>query len=210
MPEWHPLAILPNLTIDDPLDGGSIALVAGADARLSPFNAAHPQFPDLLSRFNNCLGIPLRPAVLIGRRRILDGRGRPRAVVSFRDILAMSVVPYVRATHIVYQGPRPGIMYSTSFWLHPWMLSRDNEHIATSTPAMLGLHTVDTFHGQSSPELSHLPLDRIDRPLFQALLVRWNRHYLGRGAQLWEDRALFRSLNMAHQAALLPGATDTT
>ena len=42
-----------------------------------------------------------------------------------------------------------------------------------------------------------------DTALFEALLVRWKRHYFGKRAR-WEDRALFRSLNMAFQAALLP------
>jgi hypothetical protein len=39
--------------------------------------------------------------------------------------------------------------------------------------------------------------------LFQALLSRWKRHYFGKRAR-WQDRALFRSLNMAFQAASLP------
>jgi len=39
--------------------------------------------------------------------------------------------------------------------------------------------------------------------------LRWNRHYLGR-RQRWQDRALFRSLNMAVQAAQLPAGVGTT
>jgi hypothetical protein len=45
--------------------------------------------------------------------------------------------------------------------------------------------------------------------MFEALFRRWKRHYLARG-RLWSDRALFRSLNMAANAAQLPGGIDTT
>lgn len=89
------------------------------------------------------------------------------------------------------------------------MLSKDNEHLVASTPAVMSFHVVEQFHGQSSPELSVMALKDVDHPLFEALLVRWKRHYLGT-RQTWQDRALFRSLNMAAQAAQLPAGMDTT
>ena len=49
----------------------------------------------------------------------------------------------------------------------------------------------------------------IDSPLFDALMIRWRRRYLTRRPR-WQERALFRSLNMANQAALLPAAGDVT
>ena len=55
-------------------------------------------------------------------------------------------------------------------------------------------------------ELSATDLDKI---LFEALIKRWRRHYLTK-RQKWEDRALFRSLNVAAQATQPPGGSDTT
>lgn len=104
---------------------------------------------------------------------------------------------------------RQRISYSNSFWLYPWMLSRDNKNIVASTPAVQDIHMVEQFHGQSSPELSIMKLTDLDEPLFQALLRCWKRHYLG-NRQRWQDRALFRSLNMAAQAAQLPAGIDAT
>jgi hypothetical protein len=89
------------------------------------------------------------------------------------------------------------------------MLSRDNESIVASTPAIHAIHVVEQFHGQSSPELSIMKLTDRDEPLLQVLLRRWKRHYLGK-RQRWQDRALFRSLNMAAQAAQLPAGIDAT
>jgi len=68
---------------------------------------------------------------------------------------------------------------------------------------------VERFHGQSSPELPKERLTDVDKPLFNALLARWRRHYFGK-RKSWPDRALFRSLNMAACAARLPAGFDVT
>src|SRR4051794_21793057 len=120
----------------------------------------------------------------------------------------MSVVPHARSYAMVYKNS-DRISYANSFWLHPWMLAKDNEGLAASTPAFAGFHVVEEFHGQSSPELPVMHLDELDEPLYQALFTRWKRHYLGK-RQRWQDRALFRSLNMATQAAQLPAGVGTT
>lgn len=54
-----------------------------------------------------------------------------------------------------------------------------------------------------------MQIDDFDQPLFDALLARWRRHYLGNRAR-WSDRALFRSLNMAFHAAALPAGVGVT
>jgi len=67
----------------------------------------------------------------------------------------------------------------------------------------------EEFHGQSSPELPERQIPEIDEPLFEILVKRWERHYLG-FRRSRQDRALFRSLNMAVQASELPGGIDVT
>jgi hypothetical protein len=91
------------------------------------------------------------------------------------------------------------------------MVDRSGEDLIASTPAMLGTHDVDAFHGQSSPEMPvHTLSDYdIDHPLLDALIACWNRRYTAVRPD-WGDRALFRSLNMANQASLTPAGTDTT
>jgi hypothetical protein len=91
------------------------------------------------------------------------------------------------------------------------MIDNNFEHMIAQTPAILRLHEVTKFKGQSSPEIFPMTLTplAIDEPLLRELLQRWRRRYTIRRAA-WPDIALFRSLNMAHQASLLPAAGDTT
>jgi hypothetical protein len=173
------------------------------------FCAAHPQFREFLARFTDAFNTALDPVVFIARDDgILKLKDTQGALLSFRDLVAMSVIPYARAYALVYKNAHR-ISYSNSFWLHPWMVAKDDNGLAASTPAFAGFHLVEEFHGQSSPEVPVMQLDELDAPLFEALLRRWKRHYLGK-RQRWQDRALFRSLNMATQAAQLPAGMGTT
>jgi hypothetical protein len=206
--DWTPAAILPNLSAKKALEGDLVAFVPCDDPRVLEICSAHPKFKELISRFTDAFGVPLNPVIQIVRNDIAAKIEHVEPLASFRDLVALSVVPYARALAAVYDNPHH-ISYSNSFWLYPWMLGKDNQHLVASTPAVTAFHIVDQFHGQSSPELSTMVLKDVDQPLFEALLVRWKRHYIGK-RQRWQDRALFRSLNMAAQAAQLPAGADST
>lgn len=203
--EWRPAAILPNLFARKAVEGEVIALAPSVDPRVRAFSSAHPKFEVLLSRFTDAFHVQLDPVVLIVRDDVLPKVARVEPLASFRDLVALCVIPHCRSLAAVYRNPHR-ISYSNSFSFYPWMLGTDNEHLVASTPAMTALHVVEEFHGQSSPELPVMQLSEVDEPLFEALLRRWKRHYLGK-RQRWQDRALFRSLT---QAAKLPASIDTT
>jgi hypothetical protein len=207
---WVPAAILPNISAKNSIEGDVVAFARCDDPRVLAFGARHSKFQDLLSRFTDAFAVPAEPIVQIVREDTLGKLDQVEPLASFRDLVALSVIPYARALGTVY-GNRAihRISYSNSFWLYPWMLARDNEHLSASTPAFGGWHNVDEFHGQTSPELPMLELGEIDEPLLQTLLGRWKRYYLG-GRKSGQDRALFRSLNMATQAAQLPAGIDVT
>jgi hypothetical protein len=202
--------ILPNLRRGNAVEGDIIALAPYHDPRVRHLCADKPKFGEFLSRFTDAFNVPLEPVVLIVNEEVIPALIPTDAFVHFRDLIALCVVPYARSLNLVYNSTNR-IVYSDTFWLYPWMLDRDNEYLVASTPAIRGFHVVERFHGQSSPELSPMELTDtdIDQQLFQALLRRWKRHYLGK-RQFWQDRALFRSLNMAAQASQLPAGIDTT
>ena len=173
------------------------------------FCAAHPPFKELISRFTNAFAVHLNPLVLIIRNDALPKVSQVEPLASFRDVAALCTIPYARSLGLVYPNRGHRISYSNSFWLYPWMLGTDNQHLVASTPAFEGLHVVKEFHGQSSPDLPTMKFSDVDSPLLEVLLQRWKRYYLGKRMRR-EDRTLFRSLNMAMQTPQLPGGIDVT
>jgi hypothetical protein len=197
--------VLPNIELEKVIEGENVALVPPDDPRVQ---GAHPNFRKFLLRFTDQFGRTLQPASLIVHQNLISKTSDIEAVRAFRDAVALSVVPYARSLNQLHR-PRPRICYSDSFWLYPWMLNKKNEYLVANTPAIHGLELVDDFHGQSSPGLFVMSVDELDERLFEVLLRRWKRHYMQKRRR-WEDRALFRSLNMAYQAARLPAGSDAT
>src|SRR5260221_3274041 len=158
---WSPAAILPNLSAKKAVEGEIIALAPSHDPRVSAFCHAHAKFKELMSRFTDAFHVPLDAVVLIVRDDAVPKLAEVEPLASFRDLVALCVVPYARSLGIVY-GNGDRISYANSFWLYPWMLSKDNQHIVASTPAIQAFHAVEQFHGQSSPDLSEMELRDVD------------------------------------------------
>jgi hypothetical protein len=70
---------------------------------------------------------------------------------------------------------------------------------------------VDELRPQSAPALGkrHLTAHYLDRPLFDALVARWE-HCFATGDESTDDRRLFRSLDMARAASKIPGGLDAS
>lgn len=210
MSSWRAMAVLPNIELGTPVESGLAALVGHDDPRLKAIRRAHSNFDRFLGRFTDAFGVKLRPAVLIHTSDAPDWTRNVDAISSFRDAVAISTVPYNRALEINH-GRGHRIAFANAFWLYPWMLDRENRRLIANTPGMLALHQIEAFKGQSSPEMPLMTLTErdLDLPLLEALLARWRQRYERRRPD-WADRALFRSLNMANQAAQLPAGMDTT
>ncbi len=207
--DWTPAAVLPNLYGNEGVEGDVIGIVPSEDERVVAFGKAHSNLAEFLSRFTDAFGVPLKPLVLIVRNDIIQNINDISAIASFRDLASMCAVPYGRAMASLYPNGGHRLSYANSFWLYPWMLGKDQQYLYSITPAMQGCHVVDQFHGQSSPDLTEKDLHDVDKPLFEALFPVWRRYYLGK-RRVWKDSALFRSLNMAANAAQMPGGMDTT
>jgi hypothetical protein len=91
------------------------------------------------------------------------------------------------------------------------MLDKQYEHLTMSNPSSLSTHLLSKFKGQSFPEQSQTSLTErdIDHPLVKALLARWVALF-PQASMAWRDRALFRSLNMANEAARTPARVAAT
>lgn len=210
MDEWVVVAVLPNISVGDAVEGEIIALVSSDDPRILALREAHPNLGQFLERFTDAFGKRIEPAVLILKRDAPRSVFTVEALASFRDAIALSVVPYSRALEIRYDRNHQ-ISYANSFWFYPWNLDKNYDSMIGQTLAILATHQVSKFQGQSNPEIFPMRLARsgIDAPLLTALLKRWRKRYVSQRPK-WADVALFRSLNMANQAALLPAGSDVT
>lgn len=164
-----------------------------------------------MNRFKDTFRKRIEPALILRREDVPERLLSGEAAISFRDLLVASMVPYAQSRNLMYDNARNRVSYSTFFWVYPWMIDRNYEHIIANTPAILAIHTAEKFGGQSSPDLTPVQVRRsdFDEPLLQELLVRLRSRFTDRTSS-WQHRALFRSLNMANQASLFPGGADAT
>jgi hypothetical protein len=207
---WEPVAALPNINLEEPIEGGLAALVPAGDSRVSSLARAHPNFSKYLAGFTDAFARKFKPTVLIIPENVPESILATGALASFRDAVALSVVPYNRALEVKYSGGHK-ILWANTFSIFPWMIDKNYEHIVGNTPALLGMDSTKDFRGQCSPEVFRMTLSNqdIDQPLLAVLIERWRTRYAG-GEPAWSDRALFRSLNMAFAASQLPAGSETT
>lgn len=210
MPTWTPVLVLPNLG----MRGSSVeceiaAIVGSTHARVAEVIAEHRNFGVFLSKFHGQFGEAVHPTVLMIKADAAPSYFTAEAVSAFRDLVALSVVPLARAWRLNSLRAQR-LAYSNAFAFYPWMMGRDYEDLYCFTPAFMGVHFLSEFSGQSYPEQSQVSLaeDDIDVPVVTSLMSRWRKRYDGDGD--WHDRALFRSLNMANEAAHMPGSTAVT
>ena len=208
---WNPVSVLPNIDLDEPIESDFFALAPFVDRRVQTTKRQHPEFRKFLMRFTDTFKNRIKPTFILRRENIPDRLVTVDVAASFRDLIVASIVPYSQSRNIIYDNARDRVAYSSFFWIYPWMIDRNYEHIIAHTPAIFALHEAQAFRGQSSPDLSPKSVTRgdFDEPLLQVLLQRWMARY-NVDEPAWHDIALFRSLNMANQASLIPAGADAT
>jgi hypothetical protein len=207
---WTPIFVLPNIPLLAAIECEIAALAPAEDPRVTALKRAQPTFRRFLGSFSDNFGEKFEPAVLLVHADAPPTFLEITTLASFRDLIAISAVACNRALEL--RQPRGHrVMFGEAFAIYPWMLDKHYEDVIGSTPAILGTHAVAKFKGQSSPTVFRTALDTrdVDQSLLTALLQRWRRHHEA-ADPAWADIALFRSLNMAYHASLLPAATDTT
>jgi hypothetical protein len=168
MAEWTPFFLLPNLEAEGVVEcDGIAALVPPYDERVTAICSAHPNFKELLSRFQNTFGQQIWPSVLIISSNAPNSYRTIDAIASFRDLISIAAITRARALVLKYESQHQ-LTYSETFSLYPWTLDRNYEYLMSHTPSGLSMHVVEQFRGQSSPEIStrSLQTNGLDRPLW--------------------------------------------
>ncbi len=209
MGDWLPGFLLPNVRLEAPIEAKHIALVQAHDERVVSYASEHPNWAELISSFTDAFGVAVAPSLIVIRRDAPAHVFHMGNIGSFRDLVAMSVIPKRQAEILTY-GTKSSI-YANTFDLYPWTLDKNDQYLTMSTPAVGGLHQVAEFHGQVAPEVARVTLSRsdLDQPLLTETLRRWERIRKGEAVG-WDDRRLFRALNMAFHAARMPAGAEIT
>ena len=210
--DWEVAFVLPNADLDEAIERDPCALVPMDDDRVVRLRQRHPKFERLIGSFTDQFERRVHPMALLKRTDAPEIFRTLDALAGFRDAIAISLI-CPTAAHLMRHGTMPfgGLLWSTNFNFYPWMLDRDNDAVIGRSAAMGGIDEVKRFHGQSDPSVhaQRLSGGRFDRPLLNALLDRWERRFAG-SEPSWDDTKLFRSLNMAYHASLVPTTSGYT
>lgn len=201
---------LPNVDVDEPIEVDGMALVSLRDVRIRKLADRHKNFAEYISRFKSEFGGRISPSIIIWRDDSSQLYRSVEAIGAFRDAICLSVVPYGWAQTLRFDHAFD-ILYGSWFLVYPWMTDRNYEYVVMNSMAQLALHLVEEIKPQSTPGVTPRALkpNMIDRTLLHALLKRWPLRYQTEEAS-WENTALFRSLNMANFASLLPSNAQVT
>lgn len=208
--EWVPMFTLPNIEIVDPIEVDGVALVSTEDDRVQILMRRHRRFAMYLNRFTSEFGQQVLPSVIIVKADKFALYRPAEALAGFRDAVAMSTIPYAWS-HVLRFDNAHNIKYSNWFSFYPWLVDNKYDELVMQSMAQLGSHEIKAMKGQTSPGISYMTLDprMVDAALLPALLERWVARF-GSTPPSKKDTSLFRSLNMAHSAAMLPGNVEVT
>ncbi len=205
---WEPIFFLPNVCFETSFENEKIAFTSARDARVGLHRDASP-IQDFLSRFEDQHGRKITPSILWWMFEHNEDKPDYEALANFRDLISISCVSWGWTKKI--NNPQFGqLIFSDYLSFYPWYIAYNNtEYIQANLPFKVSVHDLCSFRGQSTPGLSQIILNvcDYDKPLFAALEACWRERWLHKSED-WKYRALFRSLNMAHAASMMPTGTQ--
>ena len=195
---WEFGLVLSNISLKDPVEHKEVAIVPSDEPRLLAICSRNPTIEKLRTSFTDAFGRKRKPSFLIVRG---GSKLNGQAIVAFRNVFAMSCMlkAWKRGAKGVVMGP----VYSDYFDFYP-IRGASETHLLFQSPALWGAElNIDEFVGQTSPSLpgSHTLFFDLDQEYYDALLVRWEHHFIRDRRPKWPDRGLFRSIETAYNAA---------
>lgn len=98
---WICIAVLPNIRLENSIEGGQIAMASAEDGRVGAAVKQHPLLGDFLSRFYDTHNNPITPSVLLWNAATESDLPRFDAICNFRDVAAVSHVLLARASTMI-------------------------------------------------------------------------------------------------------------
>lgn len=203
---WRLVHVLPNVLLGDSIETPHVALVTSTDDRLVDLRAGAQAAGCLLDAFRDHAGKPVHPAALLVRDGAPKELNSDEAIIAFRNAAAISSILMGWALFRPGEPPPITPIWSDCFDFYPVSVSADGAGLITRTAAVQGeLQPNHQFRAMPSPYLPGASFTPIfDQPLLRVLLRFWRRRFSPRRRNSAFDRPLFRSLEVAYQAAATP------
>lgn len=208
--DWHLAFVLPNLqnslTVDDL--SGYLALASHQDPRVCAIAQNQPGARKFLNGFKDGYGTLQKPSAIIWRIDIPCPKDLlRRAWVDFRNIVALAaVLPGWAQVRVgsAYGAPN-NPLWGDAFAVYPGTLDATGAIHSINLAQMILSHPSAPFSAMPNPRVPpYRAAFGFDLPLLAHLLRRWKERYGVSGVRGSKHEALFRSLEMAYRATLLP------
>jgi hypothetical protein len=208
---WEFVFLLHNLELKEAFESEFIAIVPNDDPRLHKIASDVPCVAALVRKFTDQQGKPKYPCALIVRNNRPSYIGSLEAIISFRNIFALSCLLYgwprtIGSLNVFFP------LWSDFFDFYPTSLTRDAKFLHTLSPATNGAFLPENFEGQVSPNLHNAKYLRFqpDDKILSLLICEWKKEFAEPNSSDWKRQVLFRSLEMAYHAAKVPSNSRPT
>jgi hypothetical protein len=212
---WQFILAMPNLRLSsdrDPgdsfqwpsgidLGSGVVSVMGGDDPPIRELRADNQAVDSILAAFRDEYGASYVPAVLVARTDAPESLlNNAAAFTDFRNGVALSCILRGRASTVGGNG-RLDPSWADTFDFHPAQVGcRGN--VVVQSPALLNLIVDDELHFAPSPAIPVFALAlHPDQYVYRCVGREWGRRYLRPGRNDSFSRTLFRSLEVAFQAA---------
>jgi hypothetical protein len=197
--------ILPNLQINAPVETNYVGILPTSDSRVIEIAKRSPAVDKLISSFSDHHGSKISVSVMVLHQDAPKTIKDVTALVSFRNVLAISCV--LQSWLFSIGSPNAiGTQFSDYFDFYPFGPTRDGVDLLHIGHGLNALDSADDFQGQPYPELSRNHIQSpatFDEHLFSLLLKAWVNRF-EKGRRDWKSNKLFRSLAIAYHACSLP------
>jgi hypothetical protein len=209
---WSLIFALPNVDLREAFGNDYIAIAPRSDPRVTAITAADATTRRFVEAFQDQFGHKVDPAVLIANQ---DGTRSPlstEAMVAFRNALSLTII--IEAHELSLDRGLPFYPHYTDYFdFYPITVARHENGFLTSSPAVLGFaDAAENFAGQTAPELA-APTSvslGLEKDLLSSIDRLWVKRFIRGRTGEWSTRCLFRSLEMAYQAASMPFANHSS
>jgi len=209
---WVIIFALPDLNLRESIGNENIAIVPHDDSRIIEITNQSSCARALVENFEGQFGQKNYPSLLIINEKAPEHFRVIDAIVGFRNIVALVTIikaheHRLKSTFVAFP------LYSDYFDFYPITITKDGDGFLTQSPSISGYDDERRkFKGQTSPSLAGPGHVRAEpkSDLFDELHKAWQRRYLNKKYSEWSTRILFRSLEMAYQAATMPFKNHST